>query len=223
MEKYLSLNNYPLNQAQRQILIYLKLNGAQPSTVMAKHLKITNEGTRLHLVKLIEQGLVKSEQPTKGVGRPTSIYDITAQGSALFPDTHADLTTQLLQTIKEELGDEALKKLIAAREKDFSAKYNNAIKENDSLENKLEALVNMRTEEGYMATWDKEDDEYILAENHCPICSAAKECQGFCSAELNNFKKVFGSDVEVERSEHIVKGDRRCAYKIKSKHKVKTD
>ncbi|UII26990.1 transcriptional regulator [Fulvivirga maritima] len=217
MEKYLNLDNYHLNQAQRQIMIYLKLNGAQPSNVMAKHLKITNEGTRLHLVKLIEQGLVKSEQQTKGVGRPTSIYEITEQGSDLFPDTHADLTVQLLHTIKDELGDEALNKLIAAREKDFSARYSNAINEEGSLESKLETLVNMRTDEGYMATWDKDGNEYLLVENHCPICSAAKECQGFCGAELNNFKKVFGPDVEVERSEHIVKGDRRCAYKIKNK------
>jgi predicted ArsR family transcriptional regulator len=34
---------------------------------------------------------------------------------------------------------------------------------------------------------EKEGKEYFLIENHCPICAAATECQGFCRAELSNF------------------------------------
>lgn len=217
MEKYLNLDAYHLNQAQQQILISLKLNGPQTAAALAKELKITNEGARLHLLKLAESNLVIAEQESKGVGRPTSIFKITDRGSILFPDAHADLTVQLLHTIKEELGTEALNKLISAREKDFTKKYNSAMQHENSLEQKLNTLVNMRTQEGYMATWEKNADEYLLVENHCPICSAAKECEGFCRAELNNFKNVLGDQVNIERAEHIVKGDRRCAYRIKPK------
>ena len=47
-----------------------------------------------------------------------------------------------------------------------------------------------------------------------PICVAATACQGFCRAELDTFREVLGPDVSVEREEHIVQGDRRCAYRI---------
>jgi predicted ArsR family transcriptional regulator len=55
---------------------------------------------------------------------------------------------------------------------------------------------------------------FVLLENHCPICAAATACQGFCSSELELFRSVLGPSVTVERTEHIVGGDRRCAYRI---------
>ena len=55
---------------------------------------------------------------------------------------------------------------------------------------------------------------YMLVENHCPICAAATACQGFCASELDLFRSVLGPGVDVERTEHIVGGDRRCAYRV---------
>ncbi|HLM57183.1 MAG TPA: hypothetical protein VK422_13805 [Pyrinomonadaceae bacterium] len=50
--------------------------------------------------------------------------------------------------------------------------------------------------------------------SHCPICAAASACRGFCSTELDLFRSVLGDGVSVERVEHIVSGDRRCAYRV---------
>jgi predicted ArsR family transcriptional regulator len=50
-----------------------------------------------------------------------------------------------------------------------------------------------------MAEWKKEGKEYFLIENHCPICAAATECQGFCRAELSNFQSLLGNEYTVER------------------------
>jgi predicted ArsR family transcriptional regulator len=58
----------------------------------------------------------------------------------------------------------------------------------------------------------------VLVENHCPICVAAKTCQGYCRAELDTFRAVLGPDAKVERTEHIVQGDRRCAYRVSPEH-----
>lgn len=67
-----------------------------------------------------------------------------------------------------------------------------------------------------MADWQEgEDGSILLVENHCPICAAATNCQGFCRAELQVFRAVLGPSVAVERSEHIVSGGRRCTYVIR--------
>lgn len=84
-----------------------------------------------------------------------------------------------------------------------------------TIEERLDVLSKIRTDEGYMAEWKKENGEYFLIENHCPICAAAVECQGFCRSELLNFKQPIGSDFEVERVQHIVSGGQRCMYHIK--------
>ena len=36
------------------------------------------------------------------------------------------------------------------------------------------------------------DGSFILAENHCPICVAAKSCQGLCREELDLFRAALG-------------------------------
>jgi predicted ArsR family transcriptional regulator len=66
-----------------------------------------------------------------------------------------------------------------------------------------------------MADWRQEPDgSLLLIENHCPICSAATACQGFCRAELEVFQSVLGPDTTIRREEHIVSGGRRCSYRI---------
>ncbi len=57
---------------------------------------------------------------------------------------------------------------------------------------------------------------FLLIENHCPICAAARACQGLCRSELAIFRAVLGPDVSVERIEHIPTGARRCAYRVRS-------
>jgi predicted ArsR family transcriptional regulator len=59
-----------------------------------------------------------------------------------------------------------------------------------------------------------EGEGYVLVENHCPICVAATACQGFCRSEVDTFREVLGPGASVERTEHIIEGDRRCAYRI---------
>ena len=56
-----------------------------------------------------------------------------------------------------------------------------------------------------------------MLENHCPIWAAATTCQGFCTTELDLFRAVLGPHIAIELLEHIVSGDRRCAYRIKAK------
>ena len=58
------------------------------------------------------------------------------------------------------------------------------------------------------------DDKSWLVENHCPICIAAKECLKLCSGELELFQKALGDGVQIERTEHIASGARRCVYTI---------
>jgi predicted ArsR family transcriptional regulator len=57
------------------------------------------------------------------------------------------------------------------------------------------------------------DDGLALVENHCPVCAAARACQDLCRSELDIFRAVLGG-AAVERTDHIVAGARRCAYRI---------
>jgi predicted ArsR family transcriptional regulator len=197
-----------------RFLILLKTRGPLAVSVMASELKITGEAVRLQLLKLAEEGLVEATSSVKGVGRPVQMWNLTPLGNAHFPDMHAELTLQLLQTIQHVLGPEALEHVVAAREQRQMEKYSAAIAAAPDTESKIALFATIRSREGYLAEWRKEEEGYIFIENHCPICAAATQCDNICKSELKTFSTILGNEVEVSRIDHIVAGARRCAYKI---------
>jgi predicted ArsR family transcriptional regulator len=197
-----------------KILMLLKMRGQATAQLLAGEMGITKEGARKHLLNLAADGLVASTVVSEGVGRPSTYYTLTDKGLAKFPDTHADVTVQLLQSVKKLLGANAVDLLINDREAQVLATYTKAMEKAATLEQKLKILVRKRTEEGYMAEWKKEKGNYLFIENHCPICAAAQECQGFCRSELQVFRQLMGAEYTVQRVAYILEGDQRCVYKI---------
>ncbi|MFB8344786.1 helix-turn-helix transcriptional regulator [Brucella cytisi] len=195
-------------------MLSLKMRGTQTAAIIGEHLGTTGEAVRQQLVRLAEEGLVSSHSVSQGVGRPSLFWDLTEAGNKRFPDTHADLTVQLLHSVRTILGDDALDMLIAHRETETRRQYQLRLKDL-SLDQRVKELADIRSAEGYMADAEKRDDgSWLLIENHCPICTAADACQGFCRSELQVFRAVLGPDVSVSRAEHILAGARRCAYVI---------
>lgn len=202
---------------EEKFLLFLKNNGAQSTATTGKALGMTSEAARQQLTKLEQDGLVTATTDVKGVGRPTKIWRLTELGHAQFPDAHSKLTVQLITQIRNELGEKALDKLIAAHQRDQLSRYDSAINSEANLEERVARLADIRTNEGYMAEWKKDSEDYLLMENHCPICAAASVCQGFCRSELQTFQKILGKNATIEREEHIQTGARRCAYRIRKK------
>jgi predicted ArsR family transcriptional regulator len=54
----------------------------------------------------------------------------------------------------------------------------------------------------------------LLIEHHCPVCDAARACQGLCRSELELFRSVLGPELEVTREQHLLSGDERCVYRV---------
>jgi predicted ArsR family transcriptional regulator len=204
----------PPRPAGERLLVLLKMRGPQTAAVLGAALSITGEAARQQLVKLAADGLVEATAEPHSVGRPAQLWRLTGKGNARFPDTHAELTAQLIAAIRSELGEAALDRLIAARAAGSLANYTAALEGVADLGERVARLAEARAREGYMAESHAEGDGYLLVENHCPICVAATACQGFCRYERDIFEQALGTGVSVERTEHIVSGDRRCAYRV---------
>lgn len=203
------------SKTPEKILRHLKMNGPMTASALAKDFGMTSEGMRLHLLKLEDSKLVESESHTKGVGRPTIVYSLTSLSIKKFPDNHAGLTVQLLESVQRILGDDALQLLVNDKKaKDFK-RYESALEKAITLDEKLEMLTDIRNREGYMAEWSKIGEERFFVENNCPICKAAIQCNGFCESELENIQKLLGEKILVERTDHTVEGNRRCTYVIR--------
>lgn len=202
-------------KTRRAILERLKLGGPQTASQLAKTIGVSAMAIRQHLYALGEHELVAAAAQAQGRGRPSKYWRLTEAADSQFPDRHGDLAYDLIGDVQTALGEGAMEALLKVRTKRQIAEYSARMAGAKSLEARVNALAGIRSAEGYMA--EARPDEaggFFLIENHCPVCQAAKACSGICAAELELFRAVLGPDVAVERTDHIIAGARRCAYRI---------
>ncbi len=197
-----------------KILHTIKREGAVTAKQLADDLSITTMGARQHLQSLEDDGILAFHDVKVKVGRPTRHWSLTKLGHDQFADRHGELTIQVIDAVEHIFGKEGLAKVAAEREAQTLAQYERLIKGLTTIEEKLNTLVHLREQEGYMAELEKTETGFVLVENHCPICKAATRCPNFCQSELNVFQQLLGNDYLVERQEHIIQGERRCTYII---------
>ncbi|MFM9924209.1 metalloregulator ArsR/SmtB family transcription factor [Variovorax sp. H27-G14] len=211
------------HQPADRILSTLKTRGALGIPDIAKVLGVTVEAVRQQMTKLEAEGLVDAESRSSGRGRPTQIWRLTGEGHKRFPDTHAEMTVQMISAVISVFGEKGMNQLIDAREATMRANYTEAMRGARNLRTRLERLAEIRSREGYMAEFRADEagegqgNGFLFIENHCPICTAAQACTGFCRSELQLFDAVLGPDVSVSRVEHVLAGARRCAYRVQPK------
>jgi predicted ArsR family transcriptional regulator len=203
-----------LQSTPDQILFELKTRGPATTRELAARAGITRQAALEHLTKLGGAQLVEHTRAPAGVGRPGHTWSLTDKGHGRFPDTHAQMTVELIEAIRDEFGEAGLVRMLARREQAMEDKYDRALRGVETLEERVARLVRLRSTEGYMAEASRLDDgTYVIVENHCPICAAATACQGFCRSELALFARLL-APARVERSEHLLAGSRRCSYLV---------
>ncbi|WP_305856453.1 helix-turn-helix transcriptional regulator [Balneatrix alpica] len=197
-----------------KILFLLKTQGPQSAAELAERLQMTAMGARQHLQQLEQDGWLESYSEARGRGRPNRLWQLSEKAWSRFPDAHAELMVVMLDSVQQLFGKAGLEQLISKREADSLALYQTKMQEHTSLADKLQVLMELRCREGYMADLQPQSDgSWLLLEHHCPICSAARQCQGFCRSELAIFQQLL-APAQVERTQHLLGGGQRCVYRI---------
>src|ERR1700730_17693879 len=139
-----------------RLLFLLKTRGPQTAADLGRRLQITSEAARQQLLRLSAEGMVDTKSEVRGVGRPAQVYHLAPAAQRRFPDTHAELTAQLIGEIRAVLGEDAMDKLIEVRENGTSKRYDALLSGEQGLPRKIARLAEIRNQEGYMANWEKE-------------------------------------------------------------------
>ncbi|MBL0573810.1 transcriptional regulator [Aeromonas hydrophila] len=203
-----------MNASTDKILFLLKSHGPQSAAELGEQLQMTSMGARQHLMTLEADGWVSFNDEARGRGRPVRLWHLTEQAWQRFPDSHSELTLQLIDNIQQLFGEVGMERLIAQREQQQLTRYQAELTQ-PALADRLAALTAQRTREGYMADYRQEEDgSWLLWESHCPICAAARACRGFCRSELEMFRRLL-APAGVEREQYLLEGDHRCLYRIR--------
>ena len=212
-----------VTDAKRRIVDVLHRGDGGTASELARTLDLTAAAVRQHLDALADLGLVVADEPAAagGRGRPAQRWRLTPAARSLYPDRHADLTVELLELMRTELGEAALERVIASRARRQAEAYSDDLAPLKGVERRAKRLAELRTVEGYDAevVAAPDGDGLLLVEHHCPVCDAASVCQGLCRGEIEAFRTALGDGAEIEREQHVLAGDARCTYRIRTRRR----
>jgi predicted ArsR family transcriptional regulator len=182
-----------------------------PSTVaeLARSLGLTDNAVRSHLAALERDGLVEQQRvPSRGVGKPPTLYVLTSAADALLPKAYAPVLSVLLSALGERMSPEELTGLL--REVGRRAAAGRAT-EGDDIRMRIDAAYGLLGELGGVADLEERDGTVVIRGYSCPIAALIpghpEACQ-LCEALLT---EIVGRPV----TEHCTKGDRpRCCFEI---------
>ena len=83
-----------------------------------------------------------------------------------------------------------------------------------TLREQVAELTHILDEDGYLASWEEVGEgEFLIVEHNCAIWAVASRYGQACASELAFIQTVL-PEATVERTQHMIEGARRCAYRV---------
>lgn len=195
-----------------QILQDLKM--AQPLTAneLAARYGVSPNAIRRHLKELEADQLVEYGRQQRGKGAPTFAYRLTASAEALFPRRYAEELTEVLSYLEQRGGREEVRKFFTER---FHAQAGMLLArlQGSTVEERVEAVVDLLKQQGFMAEWTPAADGGMrIAEHNCAMQAVAEKYPEVCEAEADFLREIL--QVDVRRDAHIPHGCNACEYAV---------
>ena len=209
---------------KEDILNYLLKVDQTKAQELAEVLAISPQAIRRHLKDLETEGLIEHRAVQEGMGRPQYYYYLSKQGRDRFPNRYGEFAVSFLDTLMETVGEKQVGEVLKKQWERKADEYRQRIGAG-SLQARVEKLVELRREEGYMAELHDFDEnmaepktaeKFILAEHHCAISEVAESYPTVCGHELEMFGAIL-PDCAIERTHWINNGEHSCGYLIQLK------
>ncbi len=205
----------PINHKKRTTrdIILHSIKQTPQSTVdeLAEVAEISPVTVRHHLNALQAEGTIEASSVRRKVGRPYYVYSLSEQGQELFPKRYVRLTSRLLDELKDRLPEEVINDI-------FSSLVDTVLEEHKGefehlpIEKRMDYLVTLLSDEGFLSTWEKTSSGYQLVEYSCPYLSI-----GSTHAEVCEFDKQLMSGVlqlQVRQDSCMLHGANCCRFSI---------
>lgn len=206
-----------LQQSTKEaILQYLLRENKASAQSIADVIGISLQATRRHLKDLQQQGFMEIETVQAKTGRPQYLYFLSRRGRDRFPQNYGEFALSFLDTLTETVGEKEVSKILEKQWQKKADHYRRYMT-GDTLKQKIEQLVKMRQEEGYMAEvfmWEEKPNHFFISEHNCAISEVAESYPQVCHHELEMFASLF-QHCTVERTNWIHHGEHRCGYLIR--------
>jgi predicted ArsR family transcriptional regulator len=208
------MNINSFSETKREILKTLKEVGSASIAMLQEKLNMTGEALRQHLLQLIHDGFVerkskKSMDPSGG--RPAKQYFLTTEGEHLFPKNYDQLTMEIIDTVAENLGQDALLSVLEIMTNSRIKKWEPQL-QGLSVNERVEALKGLYLQDDAYMEIEESENAINLIEHNCPFLNVATKRPALCSVTVSTLTQLLG--YKVERTERFQNGDGRCVFRV---------
>jgi DeoR family transcriptional regulator, suf operon transcriptional repressor len=200
-----------MHDTRLQVLEAIKTQRQATVETLAKAVGLTSISVRHHLTTLQADGLVKVEIERRGVGRPRHLYSVTEEALRYFPNKYHVLADRLLDELKASLPPEAVVQIIDGLAANVAARYG-AMPRKETLEGRLQHLVEVLGEEGFMAEVQQVGNKTVLTELNCPYVYVGQRHPEVCRIDSTLIKSVLGANVQ--QTSCVLNGDHHCSFSV---------
>jgi len=205
----------PVPSSTREATLTLLLRrGRATASELASALGVSVQAMRRHLRSLEDEGLVQASPAGEGPGRPSNRWQLTAKAQDHFPDGSEQFALSLLESISGSLPAETLQGLLAQQALHKAQQYRARIGDGP-LQQRLERLVDLRRQEGYVAECapDQDGRAWLMRELHCSVMRIAEQFPCVCDQELSLIRHTF-PDCAVERVQWRLEKGHSCGFRL---------
>jgi predicted ArsR family transcriptional regulator len=170
----------PEGPTRGQVLALLR-RGAMTVDELATAIGITDNAVRLHLTALERDGIVRAEGVRRegSVGKPATVYAVTADAQAAFSKAYEPVLTTLLVSLAGRLSGRELVELL----RDVGSQLaSTAVSNKESLEQRVQAAASLLESLGADVAIEPSGNSYVIRGFACPLARSVKECPALCSA-----------------------------------------
>lgn len=200
-----------MSSTHDEILRAIKAQGRVTVAELAARTDISAVSVRHHLTSLQAEGLVKSAEVRRGVGRPRLVYSLTEAGQERFPARYLRLSERLLDQLKTTLPPAALEEMFTRMAEGMVAE-NTARFAGKSLEEKMALLMELLGTEGFLAKWNRTGETISLTEYSCPYLRIGQRHPEVCAIDQTVIQQLLNASVE--KTTCVLDGADRCVFVI---------
>ena len=199
------------NGPRASILVELKLAPGLTAKELSGRLGLSLNAIRHHLKELEVGGLLAHEREQRGVGAPVFAYRLSMAGEQVFPRRYESALTDVLETLVEREGRDAV---VGALEARYAALLRRLPSDLATLpaERRLAAVTRLLQEDGFMPGWEGSAEGGTLTEHNCAIRAVAERFPEICAAEERFLSAALGASVDLQA--HVLDGCSACEYQV---------
>jgi predicted ArsR family transcriptional regulator len=203
-----------IHETRQKIIEYLKEKEQATVDELAAVVSLTPMAVRYHLNVLQSENLISAtdvRRPAAGRGRPQQVYQLTEAADDLFPVDYLSLTDYLLDELMVEVGQQGISNMFR-RIAERLAREAPPPRPEQSIEERLDEVIDFLTEKGFVVDWERINGEYKIHAYSCPYRQLAKTYEHVCLLDKQIITTMLNTSPA--RIACLSDGDSHCTYQV---------